>query len=477
MLKEQILSVINSSENFAEVRNSGILPDPDGDDGYYFISYSHADYKKVLTDVLEMQDDGVKIWYDRGLETGKSWISEVRKKISSYYCKGVIAYLSEKYFASQSCMKELIHVMEQNKPCVFIHLDGSSPAEEEAAEFISAFPQIPYEVEIRQKEELLSLLPKPQLFEFYFQKVARVGNCAIVTKLLDRNLQKVEIPQYAFANGKKYPVCGIAYYAFENCEFLEEVTVPEGWILIAENAFVNCPSLRKVNLGAPKKYALSRGGVLQHCFSGCENLQEISCPGGNLFLFGTFSHSEAITNADLPENFHIQRECFKACASLESATLKRLDFLEDGVFANCINLKSVTCADNFKPAFIGENAFFNCKELASFRIPDTVTEIKNSAFEDCGKLGEINIPEQISFIAPTAFSGCTSLKKVVCNAKNYNFLSNALGKFTLDGLFPSAEKFYLKEEPKTEIFGGKFIKADVENGYLTYVKAGEKNEL
>ena len=55
MNNEQLLQFIRNANNFAEVRNSGILPNPDGDDGYYFVSYSHVDYKPVLTDVISLQ--------------------------------------------------------------------------------------------------------------------------------------------------------------------------------------------------------------------------------------------------------------------------------------------------------------------------------------------------------------------------------------------------------------------------------------
>jgi len=90
-----ILEQIAQSDSFAQVKNAGILPEPDADEGYYFVSYSHKDYKKVFKDILAFQQNGLPIWYDRGLESGKSWINEVKKKISSYYCRGVIFYISE----------------------------------------------------------------------------------------------------------------------------------------------------------------------------------------------------------------------------------------------------------------------------------------------------------------------------------------------------------------------------------------------
>ena len=43
-----ILEAIEASASFAEVRARACLPEPDGDSGYLFVSYSHADYKAVM---------------------------------------------------------------------------------------------------------------------------------------------------------------------------------------------------------------------------------------------------------------------------------------------------------------------------------------------------------------------------------------------------------------------------------------------
>lgn len=77
---QEIISFIKNSTSFAEVRNAEVLPEPDQDDGFYFISYSHKDYKAVLTDIVKYSGEGLKIWYDRFWNPGKAGRRKFLKK-------------------------------------------------------------------------------------------------------------------------------------------------------------------------------------------------------------------------------------------------------------------------------------------------------------------------------------------------------------------------------------------------------------
>ena len=61
---------------------------------------------------------------------------------------------------------------------------------------------------------------------------------------------------------------------------------------------------------------------------------------------------------------------------------------------------------NIAPAFadgsslksIGVNAFYNCYEMTSISIPNSVEEIGSSAFQACNKLATANIPASLKAI-------------------------------------------------------------------------------
>lgn len=62
---------------------------------------------------------------------------------------------------------------------------------------------------------------------------------------------------------------------------------------------------------------------------------------------------------------------------------------------------------------IGEKAFWNCKNLISVIIPNTIISIGNFAFADCKGLTSITIPNTVMSIGAGAFSGCNQLTSII----------------------------------------------------------------
>ena len=58
---------------------------------------------------------------------------------------------------------------------------------------------------------------------------------------------------------------------------------------------------------------------------------------------------------------------------------------------------------------IGYMAFWNCVNLRSVEIPDSLLRIEDSAFSSCSSLKKINIPDSVEDIAEDAFLGCDNL--------------------------------------------------------------------
>lgn len=113
------------------------LPRIDENQNYIFISYSHLDYKNVYADLADMYAAGVRFWYDKGLSAGRNWDDEVKSKIESPNCVGVIFYMSENLFKSESANKEIRIAYDAssnenkcNKKNYFgVNLTGKSSAE------------------------------------------------------------------------------------------------------------------------------------------------------------------------------------------------------------------------------------------------------------------------------------------------------------------------------------------------------------
>ena len=65
---------------------------------------------------------------------------------------------------------------------------------------------------------------------------------------------------------------------------------------------------------------------------------------------------------------------------------------------------------------IGASAFYNCKNLINFNIPESVTKIYANAFANSGLTG-VYIPESVTAVNDDAFAYCNSLEQVVIGSK------------------------------------------------------------
>ena len=103
---------------------------------------------------------------------------------------------------------------------------------------------------------------------------------------------------------------------------------------------------------------------------------------------------------------------FYNCANLTSISLPNsIDSIGVRAFNGCTNLTSVTISD-VTSIIIGGNAFQGCTNLTSINLPDGVTSIGGNAFNGCTNLASITIPGSVTTISGKTFQGCISLNSV-----------------------------------------------------------------
>jgi hypothetical protein len=108
----------------------------------------------------------------------------------------------------------------------------------------------------------------------------------------------------------------------------------------------------------------------------------------------------------------IGNDAFYDCTNLASVTIPTsVTNIGDSTFYDCTNLTNVTIPTSVTS--IGDEAFYDCRSLTSVTIPASVTSIGWYAFENCTSLTGVTIPNGVTTIGEYAFIGCSGLTNVM----------------------------------------------------------------
>lgn len=92
-----------------------------GDGSYIFVSYSHADSIAVFQELSLLNESGLHIWYDEGIEAGTEWREEIGHAIKN---SGLFLYfVTSNSVRSENCRNELNFAVDENVPVLTIYLE------------------------------------------------------------------------------------------------------------------------------------------------------------------------------------------------------------------------------------------------------------------------------------------------------------------------------------------------------------------
>ncbi|MCR5079582.1 MAG: leucine-rich repeat protein [Bacilli bacterium] len=383
---------------------SAILP-PTHETDYYFVSYSHLDYKEVYRDIFLLEEEGLSIWYDRGIPAGKDWKKTANNFMVPFECKGILFYISEHSLSSEAVLDEILYSIKLKKPFIAIHLpfssdfvhngesvkgkifpvskmldimkeNGANIKEDTIVKIKEVFPDemifLPISMPAGNKAEKIALsLPEPPLFSYDPRRETLLS-------LNNPNAFKIEEDDFEI-KGAGNPFMPVNYYlgdcCFANAINLESIRFPKGLMLVPSGryAFHNCVKLESIERMGLQKL------VLEGMFQNCHSLEYI----------GSFS---PIMQAN---DF-----AFKGCHSLDFSNMDNLDMVN----------------------YIGREAFAECYRLESFSPTVETMKIGHLAFRNCRRLLNVNLlsPKEIGY---SPFAGCERLLRIEIGGTSSKYVS------------------------------------------------------
>lgn len=283
-------------------------------------------------------------------------------------------------------------------------------------------------------------------------------NDAILFKYTGKK-KEASIPDTIEINGSAYNVTTIGERAFEGCEFIEKITIPNSVTSIGDNAFYRCSSLTSITIPD------SVTSIGAYAFANCSSIKSIVIPN-------------SVTT--------IEQSAFHGCSALESMTLPFIgastistgrdalfgyifgSFSYNGGTATKQTYKDIVDNDiyNYVTYYIPKNlkeviitdgtnisygAFSGCGSLTSITLPDSITNIEKSAFEGCYSLTNVVIPNSVTGIGNYAFSSCSSLTNVYYSGTIEDWCNISFGDYYSYGDYYSnpmscASHFYMIDE-------------------------------
>lgn len=160
---------------------------------------------------------------------------------------------------------------------------------------------------------------------------------------------------------KNYTVTKIATWAFNACNTLTEVTLPNTVDEIGYQAFFKCSNLTKVIIpeGVRK--------IGQAAFYGCSQLTSITIPSTITNMDTAFSGNTALSHVTLTNGISkISSNAFERCTGLTEVEIPAsVDQICPFAFNGCTNLKRVLLEKNIKT--INVNAFKDCTNLSDVK--------------------------------------------------------------------------------------------------------------
>lgn len=213
----------------------------------------------------------------------------------------------------------------------------------------------------------------------------------------------------------------IFYFAFDECQNLNKITIPRGITSVSDKTFESCYNLDTINVEIANGAFTSEDGVLFNKdktkllrYPRKKNADLYKIPSSVTSIeWGSFDGCENLINVIIPSSVTV---------------------IDNYVFEKCRNLKSISVETNNSRYASEDGVLFYKKKTDlicypskkngdSYKIPSGVTYIEWNAFDGCENLTNIIIPNSLKSIYYYTFNDCSSLKTISVETNNSEYAS------------------------------------------------------
>lgn len=273
---------------------------------------------------------------------------------------------------------------------------------------LSAFMTISCSSDDKNVKESSEDKQKDFEYEYYInhghfknKKIAMVVSC------LDKKAQRITIPSKVIYDGEEYEVMFIRDGAFEDCDNLTSIILPDSLRMISSSTFRGCyDKIKEIYL--PDNLLLSTSAM--DCLS---NLQRYLVSDKNKY------HS-AIDGVLFNKEKNMILRFPKGRGGAYSIP-NGVSCIGGHAFKDCIKLTSIDIPGSVKS--IGGYAFYECKGLSNINISDGVEKIELRAFDGVENCEKLYIPKSVRDIGSYAFDHIEKLKEFIVSEDNMHYSS------------------------------------------------------
>lgn len=387
----------------------------EGDEAYLFVSYSHEDRELVMKILNYLVEEKYRIWYDRGIATEgeMNFVNVIEEKIKK--SSGVIVFISPYSMNSNYCGQEIMMSYRHHKEIYPLALTEKNVKELIPSVLQTYLSENKHISVVDDFENDTSILMK--FLRFLPEKTRQ---CIVRDAKQPEKLRKCKDGNRKIDLDSDIKI--ICPEAFKGCKKLEKITLNQVQV-IGDEAFLNCESLKEINIPKTVKY------IGEYAFKDCERVEKLTFEddykeGTLLIGDGAFDGCINLKDVMLPHFLtELPSGLFNGCSNIKKISWpQNLITLGESVFEGCKNLSLVDSGafpESLKK--IDDQAFVDCDNLEKIAFPDGLKKIGKNVFKDCGALKKISIGKEVSFIGTSPFRGCKKLRHISVSPKNKYF--------------------------------------------------------